>query len=179
LKGISAIGPLIFLLAACGAAGAGTATETPIAATQASTATPTADLATPIPAPSPSPSPTVNPVVLNPATTPSVAGTCSEQLSFGADGNAGPIVCTNGAVNVLAWNYFTTSSAGLFAAGSNATPAQIQQLESSAQGWTGPIGQSVYCLAAAYYAWSFGLNLDPLAQGGGTASCAANVPNWP
>jgi hypothetical protein len=177
MKGIAAIGPFIVLLAACGATGAGTAT--PTAATQASTATPTAHVATPTAAPSPSPSPTIAPVVLNPATTPSVVGTCTEQLSFGADGNAGPIVCTNGAVNVLAWNYFITSSAGLFAAGSNATPGQIQQLESSAQGWTGPIGQSVYCLAAAYYGWSFGLNLDPMAQGGGTASCAANIPNWP
>ena len=146
---VAGLGVFLTFLAGCAGVTPATTHATGVAQTVAPSPSPSPIQATPTAAPSPSPSPTANPVVLNPATTPSVVGTCSQQLSFGADGNAGPIICTNGAVNVLAWNYFITGSAGLFSAGSDATPGQIEQLESSAQGWTGPIGQSVYCLAAA------------------------------
>ncbi len=106
-------------------------------------------------------------------------GVCTEQLSFGADGNADPIVCADGAINTVAWQYFLSESAGLLSAGEYATPPQIQGLEAAAQGWTEPIGESVYCLAAAYYGWRFAVNLDPESAASSSATCASDIPNWP
>jgi len=121
---------------------------------------------TPTSPPTQAPTSTPNPLVLAPATTPSVVGICSEQLTYGADGNAGPITCSNGAVNVLAWNYYVPMNAGLFTAGPNASPSQIESMEcngfkSRTESWTIPIGQSIYGLAQAYYGWSFGINPAP------------------
>jgi hypothetical protein len=93
---------------------------------------------------------------------------CSEQLSFGADGNAGPLFCANGALNTVAWDYFAKNNPQVLPLGPNATPAQVQQAVcSDVRNSTNPIETSTYKLAVAYYGWSFGVDpTEALTNGG-------------
>jgi hypothetical protein len=101
----------------------------------------------------------VTPPVLLPAQVPPVVGDCSEQLEIGADGNASPVTCTNGDINVLAWNYFDGVDPTLLGLGPYATEQQVQdQLCTDMQTSTIPIEESVYALAQAYYGWQFGVD---------------------
>jgi hypothetical protein len=101
-------------------------------------------------APTQAPTSTPNPLILAPAITPSSVGICSQQMSFGADGNASPIVCSNGAINVVAWTYFEVNAPALFAAGADASEGQVAGFVQQLQGPI-PSNESGYCLAAAYY----------------------------
>ncbi|MHB1894249.1 MAG: hypothetical protein ACYCTZ_12280 [Candidatus Dormibacteria bacterium] len=105
-------------------------------------------------------------------------GICSQQLSFGADGNANPIVCSNGAINVLAWTYLEQNAPALFAAGADATEGQVQTLVSQLSGPI-PSNESEYCVVKAYYGWSFGISLDPANQVVQGSTCATDIPDWP
>ncbi len=148
--------------------------------------TPAAGGATPPPNQAPSqqstPTPTSNPLILPPASTPSSVGICQQQLSFGADGDASPILCQNGAVNVLAWRYYQPVYPAIFALGAYATPNQIQQVSSQ---MSVPLTEAddAYCLAKAYFGWTYPENLNPYAaqQAGtilaSTGACATwNTP---
>jgi len=134
------------------------------------------------PAQQSTPTPTPNPLILAPATTPSSVGVCTQQMSFGADGNANPIICSDGAVNTLAWTYFNQMYPGIFSIGAYATLNQIQQAVTQLEG-SGPIPdqESAYCLAKAYYGWQFGISLDPANQIGlpGGSSCAQDIQYFP
>lgn len=131
-----------------------------------------------VPAQQSAPTPTPNPLVLAPATTPSSVGVCTQQMSFGADGNATPILCSDGAVNTLAWTYFDQMYPDIFALGAYATEAQVGQAVSQMVPPL-PDEESAYCLAKAYYDWSFAIPMDPVAQVLPGASCATDVPNFP
>lgn len=133
---------------------------------------------TPKPAPTSTTSPTPNSLILAPATVPSAVGICSQQMSFGADGNASPIICSNGAVNVLAWNYLWLNAPALFAAGPDATQVQVAALVAQLQGPT-PSNESEFCLAAAYYDWQFAIDLDPASEGLPGNGCNVDFPHWP
>ena len=134
----------------------------------------------------PTPSTTTpNPDVLAPATSTSQVGICSEPLAYDADGTVRPLLCANGSINALAWAYLSPGQ-GYFAAGSNLTPAEADHLGSTTyRTSTGPIAEDEYCLAKAYYGWQFGVSYNPetfLLQAEGltaTASCAADIPDWP
>lgn len=156
---------VIALLAGCGATAPGSGGNSGGSGNQAST-------------PTQAPTTTPNPLILAPATTPSTVGICSQQMSFGADGNASPIVCSNGAINVVAWNYLEPNAPALFAAGADASEGQVQNLVSQL---TGPIpsNESEYCLVQAYYGWSFAINLDPASQALPGATCASDIADWP
>jgi len=129
------------------------------------------------------PTPSPNPLVLAPATTPSAVGVCTQQMQFGADGTAGPLLCSDGAINSLAWQYYSPLFPGIFAAGAYATQGQVQQAVAqmvTSNAYTGPIGEGAYCLAKAYYGWQFGLSLDPMNVTVGPGfSCAQDVSNFP
>lgn len=116
--------------------------------------------------------------VLSPATTPSAVGVCLEQMQFGADGSASPLLCSNGAVNSAAWNYFQSMYPNLFALGEYATQSQVADAVS---GMTSPIPdeEDAYCLAKAYYGWQFGISLDPANQVNPENNCASDIPNFP
>lgn len=161
------LGALGILVVGCG--------STPTAATQ--TTTPTQ---VPTQQGTPTPTPTPNPLILAPATTPSSVGVCTQQMSFGADGNANPILCSDGAVNTLAWTYFNQQYPGTFAIGAYATATQVQQavmaMESNE---TIPTEESAYCLAKAYFGWQFGISLDPATQTGVSSSCAQDIQYFP
>ncbi len=128
----------------------------------------------------PTPTPTPNPLILAPATTPSAVGVCTQQMQFGADGTAGPILCSDGAVNTLAWTYFDQMYPDIFALGAYATEGQVAQAASQlVPNGTLPTAEDAYCLAKAYYGWQFGVSLDPANELGTGASCAGDIPNFP
>ncbi|MGC1185695.1 MAG: hypothetical protein WBA31_11195 [Candidatus Dormiibacterota bacterium] len=94
---------------------------------------------------------------LPPARKPPAVGECSVQLEFDGDGNASPLVCHNGAINILAWNYFATIDSPLLGLGRAATEQRVErQLCADLNHSTVPIERSAYTLARAYYGWKFG-----------------------
>jgi hypothetical protein len=108
------------------------------------------------------------PQALAPATVPPAIGLCSEQLSYGADGNASPLFCAKGQLNVLAWKYFAADHPRVMSLGPNASPQDVEHaICADMSKSTGPIETSTYQLAAAYYGWSFGVvPTDVLTNGG-------------
>jgi hypothetical protein len=139
LVGVSAV----LVLSACGgsstpALGAGSSP----APTSPATQTPTTTAAAALP----------------PAVVPPVPGVseCSVTLQVGADGNAGPLSCPDGGINVLAWNYFAKNHPLVLAL----TPdASVQQVEAAmcadVRTSTIPIETSTGELAFRYYGWTF------------------------
>lgn len=101
--------------------------------------------------------------VLPPATVPSKVNECRAQLWFGANGNAGPLTCANGALNTVAWHYFASAKPPLLVMrlGQYATPRQVQNalcVDIEHNHSTIPIETSAYRLAALYYRWRFGID---------------------
>jgi hypothetical protein len=99
-------------------------------------------------------------------------------MSYGADGNASPIICSNGAINVVAWDYLKPNAPALFAAGADASEAQVSTLVSKLVGPL-PSSESEFCLVSAYYGWQFAINLDPATQAIPNASCSSDFLHWP
>jgi len=124
--------------------------------------TPTAQ---PSPSPSPSPSSDEVPVpqqVLPPANDPPVAMLCSKPIVAAADGNATPLFCHDGAVNVLAWKYYSDISQSVLSLGLNPNEGQPQAAmcdDIAHNGATRSTEPSGYRLARAYYGWTF--SFDP------------------
>lgn len=98
---------------------------------------------------------------LSPATVAPKAPECSQQLQVGADGNAGPLTCSHGALNILAWAYFAKNDPLVMIIGPNAVPNQVlQAMCSDLRTSTIPIELSAYELASRYYGWRFGIDLS-------------------
>lgn len=100
--------------------------------------------------------------VLPPASDPPVANLCSAPVSVTADGNAAPLLCKSGAVNVKAWQFYATVSSSVLGLGLNPTEGQAESAicDDFKHGHaTRPEEQSGYKLASTYYGWTF--NLDP------------------
>lgn len=93
--------------------------------------------------------------ILAPATTPPVVDECSLSILTTADGNAKPLFCPDGGINVLAWNFYVGEGfSPLLGLGPSASEATvIQTMCTDYQGI--PRGESAASLAAAYYGWSF------------------------
>ena len=117
--------------------------------------------------PSPSPSSTSDetPVaqhVLPPATDSPVAQLCSKPITTTADGNATPLFCHSGALNVLAWAFYGSVGASILSLGLNPNPGQPEAAmcdDMAHNGATRVEEVNAYRLAAAYYGWTF--PLDP------------------
>jgi hypothetical protein len=81
---------------------------------------------------------------------------CSLTLQIGQDGNAGPVLCPDGGINVLAWNYFAKLSPLVLAL---SPAASVQQVETAMctdlKTSTTPIETSAGQLAFRYYGWQF------------------------
>jgi hypothetical protein len=100
--------------------------------------------------------------VLPPARSLPVVALCSQPLITSADGGATPLICTNGALNVLAWKFYAAISPRVLSAGTAATDRSVRA--AMCADWIGghataPEERSAYELAAAYYGWSF--DTDP------------------
>lgn len=124
--------------------------------------------ATPASSPSPSsPSSTASPSavarqVLPPAKSLPIVALCSQQLTTDQNGVAGPLICTDGALNVLAWNRLAPTTPRVLAAGAAATVKGVQtalcrDVNLSHAAVLDELG--AYELAAAYYGWHF--STDP------------------
>jgi len=100
--------------------------------------------------------------VLAPASELPVANLCSAQIIITADGNATPLLCKSGAVNVQAWKFYASVSASVLGLGLNPTQGQVESAicdDFKHQHATKPEETSGYKLAMTYYGWTF--NLDP------------------
>ncbi len=95
---------------------------------------------------------------LPPATDLPVADLCSAPVQTTADGNAVPLLCSTGAVNVLAWKFYSSISASILGLGLNPTQGQGEAAvcdDIVHNHATRPEEASGFKLAATYYGWSF------------------------
>jgi len=100
--------------------------------------------------------------VLAPASDLPVANLCSAQIAVTADGNATPLLCRSGAVNVQAWKFYAGVSASVLGLGLNPTEGQVESAicdDFKHQHATTTEETSGYKLAMTYYGWTF--SLDP------------------
>jgi len=125
------------------------------------TASPSA-AATISPSPSPGGETPVPAQRLAPAPDLPVGTLCSTQITVTADGNATPLLCHSGAVNVPAWRFYAEVSASVLGLGQNPTQGQVQAAicdDFKHNHASKTAETSGYKLATAYYGWTF--NLDP------------------
>jgi hypothetical protein len=71
-----------------------------------------------------------------------------------ADGNASPLLCPNGGVNVPAWNNYTGSYGAILALGPSATESTVISTMCSVSP-PYPEIENAGILASHYYGWSF------------------------
>jgi hypothetical protein len=122
---------------------------------------------TPSPAPSTSATPAGTPVekqVLPPATDFPVANLCSTPLQYTANGNATPLFCRGGELNVLAWKFYASVSPSILGLGLNPTAGQVQAAlcdDFNHSHATKVEEQNGFALATAYYGWTFNITPDP------------------
>jgi hypothetical protein len=124
---------------------------------------------------SPLPSPTDAPLgtavaaqVLAPAKVMPAAMLCTTPIEKYQDGNAGPLFCHGGAINVAAWQYFAQIDDHILALGPNPT---VDQVKAAIRGdfgnhTTNVIEGSGYELARAYYNWTFDFDYWSWVTGG-------------
>jgi len=79
---------------------------------------------------------------------------CSQPISTQQDGNAVPLLCTNGALNVTAWKHFAPIAPRVLAAGPAASLRGVQAAlcrDVNISHATVPVELSAHELASAYY----------------------------
>jgi hypothetical protein len=85
---------------------------------------------------------------------------CASRVSFLGDGNVTPLLCSNGGVNAVAWNFYALSSPAIFGFSRSTSYVQVERffcglIPHSTYLQTYPEMYSEYKLAASYYGWSF------------------------
>lgn len=125
---------------------------------------------TPSPTPpyaaSPSPLPMGSPVPrqpLAPAQDLPLVGLCSAPLQYTADGNAQPLLCRGGEVNVQAWNFYKAVEPSVLGLPRSATLQDIYAAmcrDGQTINATRPEVEYSYQIAAAYHAWTYVFNYD-------------------
>jgi hypothetical protein len=141
-------------------AAAASATTPGVAAGSTPSAAPSAQSAA-TPAAQPSAAASTQPSdqdVLAPATVPPVDKECSYPVTRTADGNATPLLCQDGRLNVQAWGFYYADFAGseLLRLGQGATATQVYQAmchDYSDLRMTKPETEGTEELAQAYYGW--------------------------
>lgn len=101
--------------------------------------------------------------VLPPATDLPNGALCTATLQATADGNAQPLLCRGGAVNVQAWKFYATISASILGLGLNPTEGQAESAvcdDINHNHATRPEETSGFTLAKAYYGWSFTVDVS-------------------
>ena len=102
------------------------------------------------------PTPSGSPVILAPATIPAATGICSMPLKKGSGGAAGPALCTNGDINILAWSFYAMRHPHVLSLGPHASFDQVTKaLCEHNRNMSPDMEVKAYQLAAAYYSWSF------------------------
>jgi hypothetical protein len=106
--------------------------------------------------------------VLSPATVPSKVAECSTAITIANDGAPGPIQCSNGNINVTAWNSLDALEPSVMSLGYTPTVNQLQSaLCSDVQAnVANVIEQTVYQISALYYGWTFSSSVTaPITNG--------------
>jgi hypothetical protein len=96
--------------------------------------------------------------VLPPATVAPVAAECDIPVATSGDGNASPLLCPNGGVNVPAWKFYERISAPILALGRNASESLVVKTMCTAHLQTQdtyPEIENAGKLVGTYYGWSF------------------------
>jgi len=106
--------------------------------------------------------------ILKPALVPSRVAFCSSPLSYSSSGDPSPVQCSNGALNVLAWQSLSALEPKVMTLGYSPTVSQLDQalcldandadVDSSAN-IAEPIEASIYQISALYYGWNFNVNI--------------------
>lgn len=128
----------------------------------------------PVPVITPSPLPAGTPVarqVLAPATVLPAVDLCTSPVQKLQDGNAWPIFCQGGKINVAAWDYFVQLHPQVMSLGPTATLDTIQAAvcaDIAERHLTQPQEDSIYALAWQYYgSWPHGFDPTAFIIGGG------------
>ncbi|HUD07283.1 MAG TPA: hypothetical protein VMR34_05340 [Candidatus Saccharimonadales bacterium] len=101
---------------------------------------------------------TSNPyAVLPPATVPSKAAECSQQITYSSNGVPGPTKCSNGGLNTLVWGSFAALEPEVMSLGYDATASQVETALCSDvhANISNPIEEATYQITSLYYNWSF------------------------
>jgi hypothetical protein len=96
--------------------------------------------------------------VLAPAPDPPVAPLCLAAIQTTADGRARPLLCHDGAVNVLAWRFYSGLSGSLFRLGADTTQAFAEAAmcdDLDHDHATRPEEADGFKLASTYHGWTF------------------------
>ena len=107
--------------------------------------------------------------VLSPASLPPVSDECTLAVTEEADGNATPLLCPGGGVNILAWQHYQSGFVSghppawsqTMALGATASADQVLQAMCTDRKdiyGTNPLTISAEHLAAVYYGWNFTTN---------------------
>ena len=103
--------------------------------------------------------------VLPPAPDLPVVNLCTRPIVITADGNALPLTCSNGSLNVRAWQYYASISASVLGIGLNPTQGQVEAAicdDLKHNHATRPEESNGYRLARLYYAWTFNIDVNSL-----------------
>lgn len=103
--------------------------------------------------------------VLAPASDLPVANLCSAPITTSADGNASPLLCSSGALNVDAWRFYAAVSASVMGLGLNPASGQVESAicDDLAHNHATRVEEaSGYKLASIYYGWSFNIDVSRL-----------------
>lgn len=97
---------------------------------------------------------------LAPALVPPVTGECGASLQHDSSGDASPITCGDGAINVLAWNYLYGAPFDPYVMllGPKASLPQIEHAFCAPdleQGTPPAVAETIYQIAADYFGWPF------------------------
>lgn len=113
--------------------------------------------------------------ILKPATVPSKTIECELQLSYDSNGNPFPLQCSNGDLNVLAWNSLAALEPVVMKLGYSPSKAQVisaictdgnvADLDST-PAISAPLETSVYQISALYYGWNFNINPSSILSNG-------------
>jgi hypothetical protein len=105
---------------------------------------------------------------LSPASTPASSHLCRHALMHDADGNVTPLLCEDGDVNTLAWEYYAKlGESPILEAGRAASLQDVERALCVTQDATLQERMSEGVLAAAYYGWRFGDRSTNILNGSG------------
>jgi len=102
--------------------------------------------------------------ILSLATVESKTAECNQSVSYGSSGQPIPLQCSNGELNVTAWNSLATIEPKVMTLGYSPTIAQVQSAicsdanaanADSSAATSNSIEEEVYQISALYYGWSF------------------------
>jgi hypothetical protein len=105
--------------------------------------------------------------VLSPATVPPKVPECSQAIVYGTNGSPSPLQCSNGELNVTAWNALSALEPTVMSLGYSASIAQVQAAicsdanaadADSSAATSAAIEGAVYQISVLYYGWNFTSN---------------------